>query len=103
MNEVQARPQSASSQPCIVCNGNHRFDTCDVLNNTQFIRQHYIRFCQQLRREAAARSDAFQGQAAETPMMRRPVNFLDQFEIEDENESEESDFDPSADFQEGRS
>jgi len=67
---------------CIVCNGPHRFDTCPVLADAEFLRGHYIRYCQHLRRDAASRSAAFSGTAGSVPgvapsRVTRPVSLLD--------------------------
>ena len=62
---------AVEQQPCIVCGGGHRFDSCNVLKNTSFLRDHYIRYCQNLRREATARSEAFSGQESHIPLRAR--------------------------------
>jgi len=85
-------------KPCIVCNGNHRFDQCEVLNNTNFLRSHCIRFCQQLRREAASRASAFEGDAGSMPTAA-PVNFM---ECNLQSRSEDTEDDQDQDFQSGR-
>jgi hypothetical protein len=86
-----------SPQQCIVCNGHHRFDQCEVLNNTNFLRSHCIRFCQQVRRDAAARSSVLNNDsdAAQTA----PVNFM---EHNLNSRSEDTDEDEEQDFQTGR-
>jgi hypothetical protein len=59
---IKTDPTNAAITNCIVCNAEHRFDACPVLANTEFLRSHYyIRFCQQLRREASSRQAAFKG------------------------------------------
>ncbi len=98
VHQIKAKPTTADEQPCIVCGGNHRFDGCGVLNNTDFLKQHYIRYCQQIRREAAARSESFQGTAAQIPTQAAPVNFLDGTEQLDTDDE----FDEEQDFQLGR-
>jgi hypothetical protein len=37
---------------CIICGENHKFDNCAILKNTEFLKLHYISFCQQLHHEA---------------------------------------------------
>jgi hypothetical protein len=59
-------PVLAFNQQCLVCGGDHRFDGCPVLANTDFLRAHYIRSCQYFRREAQARAGAFHGQERQT-------------------------------------
>jgi hypothetical protein len=96
--KIAAEGLQSGNQTCIVCNGQHRFDGCDVLKNTKFLQGHYIRYCQQLRREASARDAALNGNAASTPShQRHPVNFLDSHS--DEPESEPA---TAPDFQTGR-
>ena len=41
----------AAPRNCLICNEPHTFDACPVLNNTQFLRNHFIRFCQFLKRD----------------------------------------------------
>jgi hypothetical protein len=59
----------------------HRFDECKILANTEFLRGHYIRFCQQMKREAASRASAFNnngGSSNNTNSQEQSnVNFLD--------------------------
>ena len=79
VHSIQARPVNAVQTPCICCNKNHRFDECPILANTEYIRGHYIRFCQYIRREAERRSAAFQGTRARLPVNRvdsRTIGFL---------------------------
>ena len=79
VHSIQARPVNAVQTPCICCNENHRFDECPILANTEYIRGHYIRFCQYIRREAERRSAAFQGTRARLPVNRvdsRTIGFL---------------------------
>ena len=52
VHRIKAEPTNTYIQPCIVCGGNHRFEACTVLNNTEFLKQHYIRYCQQIRRDS---------------------------------------------------
>jgi hypothetical protein len=96
--KIAAEGHPSGNQTCIVCNGQHRFDGCNVLKNTKFLQGHYIRYCQQLRRETAARDAALNGNAAPTPSLQQhPVNFVDRHSDKPESEPEDS-----LDFQEGR-
>ena len=55
VNHVQAQPVDTNApMQCIICGENHKFDNCSVLKNTDFLKLHYIRFCQQLHHEATA-------------------------------------------------
>ena len=36
---------------CLICGEQHTFDNCPVLNNAAFLRNHFIRFCQFLKRD----------------------------------------------------
>ena len=88
---------------CIVCGGTHRFDKCDVLNNHEFLRGHYIRYCQQARRDATARAAAFAGTSGEIPQPRARVNVISTESLSDSfGQSDDSEDDRSPDFQTGR-
>ena len=67
IHKVDTSSNVANEQTCIVCNGKHRFDNCEVLKNTDFLKGHYIRYCQSLRREASSRASAFDGSAGTLP------------------------------------
>ena len=69
---IKRDPSVADRQPCIVCGEDHRFADCKVLQNTDFLRQHYIRFCQQIRREATARAEVFPGAESQIPTPSKP-------------------------------
>jgi len=90
--KIGANPADATASKCIVCGDTHRFDKCPILQNTAFLKQHYIRFCQQLRREAAARNKTFPGNDQPPAPKTATVNFID---------TQDSDDDES-DFQTGR-
>jgi len=73
---IHADPD-ADRLACLVCGATHRFDSCPVLANVDFLKSHYIRYCQQLRRDSAARSTAFPSAPsvpAAAPPSRRAVN-----------------------------
>ena len=73
---MQAAPSRDPTSPCIVCAGTHRFNSCPILKNTEFLRGHYIRFCQQARRDATLRASAFPGTNGEIPTPRARVNAI---------------------------
>ena len=79
INRVQTQAVDPStSLSCIVCGENHRFDKCDVLNNHEFLKSHYIRYCQQIRRDASARAASFSGSAGAIPTSETvAVHFVD--------------------------
>ena len=77
INAVQASNDHNATTSCIVCGGTHRFDSCDVLKNTDFLRGHYIRYCQQLRRDTASRAASFPGTTGDVPLPRAPVHTLE--------------------------
>ena len=64
---IQQKPDMAEKQICIVCGKEHRFVDCQVLKNTEFLKQHYIRYCQQIRREATARAEALNDPTSKVP------------------------------------
>ncbi|KAG7341265.1 GAG-pre-integrase domain containing protein [Nitzschia inconspicua] len=41
---------SSLASPCMVCGAAHRFDDCPVLQNVDYLRDHYIKFCGFLKR-----------------------------------------------------
>jgi hypothetical protein len=51
---INQRP-ATSSAPCLVCGENHRFDSCPVLQNVEYLRDHYIKFCSFLKRDITSR------------------------------------------------
>ena len=53
---VSAAPSKSEQQPCIVCGGDHKFDSCTVLSDAKFLREHCTRYCQHLRHDATARA-----------------------------------------------
>ena len=75
VNLIKANSKVADMQPCIVCGDEHKFADCDVLRNTDFLREHYIRYCQNIRRDAAARAETFHGSAGHIPIRtkKRPT------------------------------
>ena len=68
VHAIQEFTNSAYKQNCIVCRGQHHFENCTTLNDHDFLKQHYIRFCQNVRRDQAEL--ARQAQAEQ-------VNFMD--------------------------
>jgi hypothetical protein len=105
---IYALQASSNQAPttCIVCGGTHRFDGCPVLQNTEFLRGHYIRYCQQARRDASSRAAAFPGTSGEVPppVPRARVNALAMTDVTaslPSSEGSDSD-DDTRDFQTGR-
>jgi len=86
---IRANPNAAYATNCIVCRGQHRFENCPTLNDHDFLKQHYIRFCQNVRRDQAELSQ----------QSIVPVNFMDQRYFDD---GEESDSGSDRDFPYGR-
>jgi hypothetical protein len=79
VNCVQAQPLDMTApMQCIVCGANHRFDNCAVLQNMEFLKSHYICFCQQLHCNACEWATSLQGS---TSLLSVPppssVNFID--------------------------
>ena len=67
---LKTQPQAAFTGTCLVCRGAHNFDACPVLQNTEFLKKHYINTCKNLRKHNADRQVAFQGQAGQLPINR---------------------------------
>ena len=86
VNRVQADP-TATNKPmtCIVCGGTHTFDDCEVLNNHEFLKSHYIRFTQAVRRDINAREAARSNPREQTAS----VNFLDGTTQDNDSDSED--------------
>ena len=63
-----ASPAATNRTACIVCSGNHQFDNCTVLQDTDFLHPHYIRYCQQLCRDTLACSTVVRSTPAITPL-----------------------------------
>ena len=99
---IFALQTSSPPTTCIVCGGEHRFDACEVLMNTDFLKSHYIRYCQQLRHEASARASTFPA-AADVPNAR--LNFVDASNsfaaLADDDPDDDEDAPPASDFQMG--
>jgi hypothetical protein len=68
INVIKADTKAMDRRPCVVCKGHHTFADCGVLNDHEFLKTHYINFCQQVRREAKLRADAFKGVAGQLPV-----------------------------------
>ncbi len=98
VHRINTSPNTAYQRPCIVCGQEHAFDGCPVLQDSQFLRDHYIRYCQQVRREAGARRDAFPGSASQIPAPETQVNFVNAIQ----GNSDDDSYDESTDFQTGR-
>jgi len=75
---IQENPNAAYGPHCVACRGQHRFENCPALNDHDFLKQHCIRFCQNVRRDQAELSQ----QRVE------PVNFMDQRHFDDNEESD---------------
>jgi hypothetical protein len=114
VHQITQDPSSANAPDCIACGGKHRFDKCSVLNNTDFLRGHYVRLCQLIKRDSAAKSAANgkpinRGSASTPPAKQRfikqpskakmPLNFIDDEPPDHESDSSAGD---DRDFQRGR-
>jgi len=73
---IRENPNAACGQHCVVCRGQHRFENCPTLNDHDFLEQHCIRFCQNVRRDQAELSQ----QRIES------VNFMDRQHFDDNEE-----------------
>ena len=86
---IRENPNTAYLPNCIACRGQHRFENCPTLNDHDFLKQHYIRFCQNVRRD----------QAELTPQRNEPASFMDHGYFDDEESESDSD---NRDFSYGR-
>jgi len=79
---IQDNPNAAYAQHCVVCQGQHRFKNCPALNDHDFLKQHYIRFCQNVCRDQVKLSQ----------QRGEQVNFIDRHYFDDEeSDSDNSD------------
>ena len=97
INLVKSNNNVAYEPRCIVCNGQHRFENCDTLNNAEFLRQHYIRFCQTIRRDAANLRNNVEGNRTQDA----GIQYLDVSEYDNQVEDTD-DEDDAQHFQNGR-
>lgn len=89
VHQISNKPTLANEPECIVCGHKHRFDKCPTLQNVEFLRSHYIRYCQFLKRDSMAKTSS-------TNRSPSKINFI---------ESEpglDTDYDTDEDFQTGR-
>ena len=84
---IRENPNAAYLQHCIVCRGQHHFENCPTLNDHDFLKQDYIRFCQNVCRDQVKLSQ----------QRTEPVNFMDRQYFDDDKES-----DSDQDFPYGR-
>ena len=77
---ISQDPDVAYRQRCIVCSGQHRFENCTTLNDHDFLKQHYIRFCQNVRRDQA-----------EIARQNRDLNFIDHDAYGNESDDDDDD------------
>ena len=102
---IKSQPSNATIRPCIVCGLNHRFDGCSVLQDHDFLRQHYIRFCQLLHREQNTRNHRFEDHAGTlSGAPSRPIHALDIAppDAQDDSHVPDESHPADMDFQRGR-
>jgi len=75
---IRENPNAAYLQNCIVCRGQHHFENCPTLNDHDFLKQHYIRFCQNVCRDQVELSQ----------QRTEPINFMDRQYFDDDEESD---------------
>jgi len=79
---IRENPNAAYLLNCIVCRGQHRFENCPTLNDHDFLKQHYIRFCQNVCRD----------QVELTQQRTEPINFMDRHDEESDSGNSDPDF-----------
>jgi len=87
---IRENTNAAYLPNCIACRGQHRFKNCPTLNDHDFLKQHHIRFCRNVRRDQTELSQ----------QRIEPVNFMDQRYFDDNEESDSGNSD--RDFPYGR-
>jgi hypothetical protein len=104
--QTQLLDTNATMQ-CIICGENHQFNNCAILQNTKFLKSHYIHFCSQLCHEAIAWASTFQGSASLLPApITNPVNAIGTHNVTDPNiiadyDEDEASSETNEDFQTG--
>ncbi|GAX10430.1 hypothetical protein FisN_21Lu161 [Fistulifera solaris] len=94
VHKISQDPNVARQQPCVVCSGQHRFDSCPVLNDSEFLKKHYIIFKQFLNRVARSEAQSF------PPSSSEPVHALT-VAPPDDFLSADNTIDEPLDFQQG--
>lgn len=98
---AEVQPERVYTGDCIVCRQAHTFENCPVLRDTEFLRQHYIRFCQFMNRDRSSRSPGSQNRTPRNSQNTARVNFIDRSatipsgydtEVDDDDRSLERDF-----------
>ena len=90
---ISRDPNIAYDQRCIVCRGQHRFENCTTLNDHDFLKQHYIRFCQNVRRDQA-----------ELARQNQELNFINHDAYGEESDDDDDDeYHGGSDFHHGGS
>ena len=91
---ISRDPNIAYNQRCVVCRGEHRFENCSTLNDHDFLKQHYIRFCQNVRRDQA-----------EIARQNRELNFIDHdaYGNESDDDDDANEYHGGTDFHHGGS
>ena len=51
---IKDQPERAFTGDCIVCRQQHTFDNCPILKDIEFLKNHYVRFCQLMRKNQAS-------------------------------------------------
>ena len=102
ISNAKTDPKSAFAGDCIVCRKQHNFDDCPTLKNHEFLKKHYIQFCQLLRKHQRnlneSASDSGKKKAAVNYVRDRSIRFSD------DNGEKDSQYETEAtarDFQRG--
>jgi len=82
VHAIRDNPNASSARHCIVCRGQHHFENCPTLNDNDFLKQHYVHFCQNVRRDQVELSH----------QRGEQVNFMDRTYFDD-SDSEDNDRD----------
>ena len=93
IHRIMSQPQQAFDKPCLVCHGSHTFANCPILQNHDFLKSHYIRFCGLLKRDTQARDSPPNRSSSPTPL---------RFIGSDHLSPSDDDSDGDLDFQMGR-
>ena len=71
VTQAKQDPKKAFAGDCIVCRKQHTFDDCPILKDHEFLKNHYIQFCQLLRKHQRSLNNPPSGEAK-----KKTVNYV---------------------------
>ena len=71
ISQAKEDPKKVFVGDCIVCRKQHTFDNCPILKDHEFLKNHYIQFCQLLRKHQRSLNNTTSGETK-----KKSVNFV---------------------------